>query len=212
MADRPAQGRSRARKIRALAAAGVVLGTGATIVLAGWSESLFVAAGFGTAPFSVEGNVGNGWQHYPGPDSGAAELAFPIDIESMRPGDAGYAGISLRTGPDSLPAVVTLEGAAGSGSLFQALRYRVVQASTCNAAAFASGTFVIGNPSTSQGLGTSSATAAIALDAGSTGSPGPSRDYCFEISLPNVPANWTTSGISGAQLTVNWKFAAESTS
>ncbi|MCW4353472.1 hypothetical protein ONR57_09205 [Hoyosella sp. YIM 151337] len=202
--------RTRARKVRALAAAGLVVGTGAALVLAGWTESLFVAAGFGTAPFSVEGDIGSGWQRYP--DAGnAAELPFPVAVQSMRPGDAAYAPISVRVGADSLAASVTLEGASGSGQFYSALRYRVIESATCGAPSFTSGTFIVGSPSSAQPLNASSAQNIISLPAGAAGNPGAHKTFCFELSLPNTAANWTTPGIPGAQLTVNWKFAAQST-
>jgi predicted ribosomally synthesized peptide with SipW-like signal peptide len=204
---------TRRGKIRALLAGGLILGLGATFTLAAWTDKAFVTSDFGTGTFDIEANVSSpfnsgGWADYGSSPGGT--LTFSIPTSSVVPGVPIYAPVSLRTASGSLAAQVTLEAATTSGSstLSAALRYRVVQDSTCNASAFSAGAvYVIGSSSTPAALTTGSAPNAISLPAdGATTAPS-GKAYCFELSLPDTPANQSLQGLSATAI---WQFTATS--
>jgi hypothetical protein len=214
MANSTTRLRRRREKLRAVAAVGLVLGTGATLVVASWTNSVFAESTFETGVFGIQGNVGNpstpgDWAEYD--DAGSAGVfAFGVAVTGMRPGGSAYAAVALRTIPFSAAANVTLQGAdfTGDSVLYNALTYRVIESATCNAGAFGpSSTYVVGSNSSTSGLGTGSAANAIALAAG-TSSPGTAKSFCFELALPTT--HWTTSGLPGSSTTLQWEFSATS--
>lgn len=199
---------TRKRKVRALLAGGLVLGVGAAITLAAWTDNVFGNSDFGTgtaqwnieADFSaagtgawVEANVSPG-----------DPFTFPATRLDLTPGDTVYAPIGLRLEPgQSLDAAVTLNGATGgatSPALRDALRYTVTQggtASSCTAGT-PTGTALV----TNQPLTTGTAPNAITLDADST-----RVDLCFAVTLPTGTPN-TLAGLQTGQ--VIWEFVGTS--
>jgi predicted ribosomally synthesized peptide with SipW-like signal peptide len=208
----PAAVSGRRGRFRALLAGGLVLGLGATFTLAAWTDKAFVSSDFGTGSFDIQANVSSpfsssGWAEYASSPGGT--LTFSIATTSVVPGVPTYAPVSLRTASGSLAAQVTLEGAttSGSASLSAALRYRVIQSSTCNAAAFTgSPTYIVGS-STPIALNTGSAASAISLPADGANTAPSGSAYCFELSLPDTPANQLLQGLSS---TAVWQFTATS--
>jgi predicted ribosomally synthesized peptide with SipW-like signal peptide len=199
--------------VRALLAGGLVLGLGATFTFAAWTDKAYVSSDFGTGTFGIQANVSSpfssgGWAEY-GTSAGAGTLTFSIPTTSVVPGVPTYAPVSLRTISGSIAALVTIEGATttGSVSLGAALRYRVIQAATCNAAAFTgSPTYIVGS-STPVALTTGSAANAISLQADGANTAPNGTAYCFELSLPDTPANQLLQGLSA---TAVWQFTATS--
>ena len=97
---------SRAQKIAAVAAAGVILLGGATVTsLAFWTDVEFVQGGVGddpgisTSEFEVEQNVilPADWQNNEtAPEAGVID--FGLGALSLTPGDEVYGWVQLRTG------------------------------------------------------------------------------------------------------------------
>ncbi|GGC72587.1 hypothetical protein IEU95_14915 [Hoyosella rhizosphaerae] len=200
--------RPRRTKFRALAAAGLVLGTGTTIVLASWTDSSFVTGIFALGSFGIEASVNGANSWYDDED----DLIFTVNPTTVRPGDTHYAPIALRTKADSMAALVTLNGAINDGdaAVFNALRYRVVESTTCNSSAFTgASTYVVGSNTTASALATGSAPDAIALPAAAS-LPGAAKTYCFEIALPDTSANWTNANLPNKTAAARWKFTAQS--
>ncbi|WP_149361484.1 hypothetical protein [Lolliginicoccus suaedae] len=198
------------RRGRVLAAAGIVLGTGATLTLASWSDATFTTGTFGVGSFGIEASIDSGASWYQDED----DLAFTVAATAIQPGDTRYAPLSVRTESGSLGALATLAGATSEGAtaLFDALRYRVVETTTCDASAFTpAASYVVGDSSTREALGTGSAPDAITL-AAATPAPGPARHYCFEVHLPGTRPNWTNSALPGTTALARWQIAASSTS
>ncbi|MBD8505712.1 hypothetical protein HT102_04325 [Hoyosella sp. G463] len=198
------------RRGRVVAAAGIVLGTGATLTLASWSDATFTTGTFGVGSFGIEASTDNGATWYQDEDI----LAFTVAAAGVRPGDTRYAPLSVRTESGSLGALATLGGATSEGAtaIFDALRYRVVETNTCDASAFTAGaSYLVGASSVRATLGTGSAPEAIALDA-ATASPGTARHYCFELHLPDTTPNWTNPALPGTTALARWPLTASSIS
>jgi predicted ribosomally synthesized peptide with SipW-like signal peptide len=204
--------RARHGRARAFLAGGLVLGVGAAVTLAAWTDNVNAHGDFATGAWNVQGNVSspfaNGtsdanWQEYSTGTGGA--LAFVVNPTNLTPGDTVYAPIALRVDPtkNSNPASVTLNGATTSGStvLMSALTYAAksgVSAATCNAANFAAnGTSLV---PAATALTTGSGSTAFTLAADST-----PVSVCFAVTLPSSAT--TVQSLSGQAV---WTFAASS--
>lgn len=200
----------RRRKIRALLAGGLVLGVGAAVTLAVWTDNVFGKAQFTAENWNVQGDFSTGgtgaWDEYDTVGT-AGTFAYTTGFATMSPNTTVYAPVALRVGTGTTqggayPARVTLNGATPvTGPLATALRYRVVQgvtAANCNAATLGAGTDVVAPNSP---LGTGSAADAITLAA--DGTP---TSLCFAVTLPQNVAPNTVAGTTTGPIT--WQFAA----
>ncbi|MCH8564052.1 SipW-dependent-type signal peptide-containing protein [Nesterenkonia sp. YGD6] len=93
---------SRRRKIKAVVAAGTVLGIGAVATLATWNDSEFAQGLFGAGSYSVESsNNGESFGNH-GSKNRAATLSFgDLNAANAAPGDEFAAEFWLRTTPES---------------------------------------------------------------------------------------------------------------
>lgn len=128
---------SRAQKIAAVAAAGVVLLGGATITsLAAWTDNEYVVGGFddqpgiGTSTFEVEQNTIEpaAWAQHEEVVGPYGVVDFGLGALSLSPGASVAGWVQLRTTVDTdVDGTVTLEGAFdddnSSPELFAALTY-----------------------------------------------------------------------------------------
>lgn len=92
---------SRGRKRKALLAGGVVLGLGATMTLAAWTDDVWVNGSFKAGTFNVQGAVnsaGTDWLEYN--SSAGGGLIFAVTPAAMTPGQSVYAPLNLRVGPN----------------------------------------------------------------------------------------------------------------
>lgn len=207
---------TRQRQRRALAAGGIVLGIGAVLVAASWTDRVLGNTDFGSgAKFGIESSVDGGTTWASHPMGGPNPLTFSSTAAGLTPGTVVYAPVQLRTEVGSAAGSIVLQGASftgtGVGSLSAELRYRVVRgAATCNAAAFSTtSTFVVG----SSGAVTldTAAPAAFPLAAGAVvTAPGVAMPLCFEISLPATNENWTNAALQNKILVANWPFVGTS--
>lgn len=221
------RGTRRSSKFKAMLAGGAVLGLGATVTLAAWTDTEWVFAGnaagngpgLGTSVFEVEQNTTNPYteasfvQNETNP-GGAVQ--FGVSALTLTPGDAVYAPVALRTIAGSIAGTVTLQPAVpatgitvtdANQALFNALTVRVAVSTTtttCNAAAFTAGTIIANGP-----LATTGASAGQALTAAS----GNVQHYCFEITLPanpTLPGGTPLSALQGRTAAPAWNFSAVS--
>lgn len=98
----PVDFQARGRKRKALLAGGVVLGLGATMTLAAWSDDVWVSGSFNAGTFNVQGAVdsaGTNWQEYN--SSAGGGLTFTVAPTAMTPGQSVYAPLNLRVGPNA---------------------------------------------------------------------------------------------------------------
>jgi predicted ribosomally synthesized peptide with SipW-like signal peptide len=211
-------------RLRAILAAAGVLGIGAAVTLAAWTDTEWIFGGtnndgtpIGTSVFEVEQNVfdGQGFtnrENWP-TDATAGRLNFTVAAASLSPGTVVYAPMQLRAAAGSIAGTVVLNGAvAGTGSstaLFNVLTYQaktgVAQAS-CNATGMAGGTVLTaaGSPLTTGG----SASFAVAAGANAT-TAGTAVDVCFAITMP---ASATSQTLQGLTVIPVWNFLATSAS
>jgi len=194
-------------KVKALLAGGLVLGVGAAVTLAAWTDQAHVDATFGTSRFNIEVDThdGTGWQEG---DPEAAHLDFTVDIsDQLQPGITIYAPLSVRTDSTSVGGTVTLVGAnqtGGEGNLFTALEYTVVETPTAGTCGPES---LTGDPLVPAGsrLITGAEDSPLAL--GPAGA-GPVH-LCFAITLPEDPHNVTdVDELQGTSTKATWLLSA----
>ncbi|MBB0967665.1 hypothetical protein G6016_01555 [Dietzia aerolata] len=137
----------RKRKRKALLAGGVVLGLGAAVTLAAWSDDVFADGVFNTGNnFELVAAVdaaGTDFRTYNGPDSidgetGRLDFDFSLDATSMEPGETVYAPITLATSDTSdMGGTVSLASVDAEGSYERLLTYRIYKdtahGANCNA-------------------------------------------------------------------------------
>lgn len=203
---------TRAQKIAAIAAAGVVLLGGATITsLAAWTDIEFVQGGVGDEPgistseFEVEQMVATDadWQNREtAPEAGVVD--FGIGALTLTPGDTVYGWVQLRTAVGSLAGTLELMGATDDGDLFDALTYGVRIVPTtgdCDATGFDNS--VTGVVDRGNGLGEDfDNTFTLAANATEV------KTLCFEIVFSEDYAD--NEELQGLTTTPVWHFDAES--
>jgi len=213
---RTRRARARRRKIIAVAAAGAVLLTGATVTsLAAWLDEEWVTAGVDgvsgvtASEFEIEqlvAGVGEDWENHETLGTSSV-VSFDDVAAQLSPGASAVGWVSLRAAADSLGGDVVLQSASPtfSGPLAAALRYSAWlhdTAATCDEVDFATGTLLVDDEAVNVGSGSTTFT----LDAGTGGAAGEDDTVCFRITLP-LGASDT---LQGETATVGWYF--ESTS
>ncbi|MFF1571253.1 SipW-dependent-type signal peptide-containing protein [Leifsonia sp. NPDC058292] len=205
----PSSRRIRALRLRAILAGGLVLGVGATMTLAAWTDNEFATGSFTSSVFDTQSSV-NGAAYAdnnvsPGP---TVSLSGPF-----APGVSAYLPVLIRTKTNSVAGTVVLNGATLGGTdaatLGAALVYRVVRTTgTCAASAFTgTPTFVVGAAGTQRALTAGQETGVSnALAAATSAAPGAATGFCFEVTLPAGAANT----LQGKTATATWQFVATS--
>lgn len=193
---------NRKRKVRALLAGGLVLGVGAAVTLAAWSDNVFANSDFATgdARWELQGNIQTttpltepGWLDYDTTPGGG--LAFPLVLkDDLTPGDVVRAPLGIRLAPgQALGANVTLDAPnLDPANLLQsALTYGIysgVTAADCVAGNVGAATLVpAGSPLSTGGNFT--------IASGAPAQNGTPVELCYVVTLP---AN-TASNVSGLQ-------------
>lgn len=101
------------RKVRAIAAGGAVLGLGAVVTLAAWSDSEFAEGIFGTGTFGIEASTADGEYGEHATESEALQLAFPLDEGEtnvdLAPGETVSATWNIKNVEGGEDSVVTLQ-------------------------------------------------------------------------------------------------------
>lgn len=202
---------NRKRKIRALLAGGLVLGVGAAITLAAWTDNVFGNSDFATG--DAAWNIQASFSTTDTPNWVEADVSpgepfgFPVGRLNLTPGETVYAPIALRLqNAQTLNAAVTLDGAvpgtpAGSAALTAALTYSVTSGGTAEGctAGTPGGTSVVAPGSA---LTTGSAPSAITLLA--AGTP---VQLCYAVTLP-AGSPLDLAGLNTGQLV--WQFVGTS--
>ncbi|GAA2174296.1 hypothetical protein GCM10009846_19700 [Agrococcus versicolor] len=208
----PERGR-RGRKIRAILAGGLVLGIGAAVTLAVWSDSEFATGTFTAGTFNLQGSTTSataGFTDHP-TSATAAPLTFTTPLAgNLSPNSTVYAPFWVRlaantTSPATLDlttlATTEAGGTANAANLGYSV-YAIAPAAACDATA-TTGTL----------LGTGTTLASNASVAGGTvpltiGTPvtaaGTAVQLCFVVTS-GATLNQTTT------TTATWQFVATST-
>jgi len=184
--------RLRSRRIRALLAAGLVFGVGATMTLAAWNDSEYGSTTFTAGRFDIVGAT-DGTTFSSHPVGTPAALTCTAPFNAMVPGSTVYSLFSVRTANPSVAGSLQLSVASTTGTgLATFLRYgvRTIAGTACNATTYAAGTSVVPDSSAMNTAGT--VTQAVAANSGST------TNYCFAVSLPAATDN-TAQGLTAVQ-------------
>ncbi|UOQ56643.1 SipW-dependent-type signal peptide-containing protein [Leucobacter allii] len=128
-------------KARAMLAGGLVLGVGAAITLAAWTDQEWATGVFSSGSFGIQGSA-NGGAFTDHPDeASAATLSFAVGADELAPDDAVYAsfGVQLIAGStnegDVTVTTDTADAIAGTSASFV-----YTTSATCSEAAYAAGT------------------------------------------------------------------------
>ncbi|MBE1514708.1 SipW-dependent-type signal peptide-containing protein [Nesterenkonia halotolerans] len=170
---------NRSRRLRALLAAGLVLGIGASTTLAAWNDNEYAQGSITAASFALESNGGDSSGFSATTTETPKSLVYDSNKDAMFPGRHTYALFQVRTAAGSVPGSVQFQGAAQTTGAADQYRYAVrhISGTTCNADVFSqsSGTGVV--PASSP-LGTSSTTSqTLEANAGNT------VNYCLRLTL-----------------------------
>lgn len=196
----------KSRKVKALLAGGLVLGVGAAVTLAAWTDQEWTTGTFSAGTFDIQGSIdGSTWDSHP--TSGeAAVLAFEANADNLTPGDTVAKGFALRTAPGTTyGATVDLIEASSTGNNTPNLSYEIFTVPAigdCSADATVGSGVSIVSAGTAFGAGTPSAEE-FALAAGSTADAGASTVLCFQVTAG--------AGLQqGEGATATWGFEATS--
>jgi hypothetical protein len=178
--------------VRAALAGGLVLGLGAGLTVASWTDAAYVGSPVIMASsFALQTKTGTAAY------TDATTVA--VAVSGVYPGSSGavYLPILVRTKPGSVAGSVTFAHAASASSgLGAVLRYRVVRSANCAASAFTGSPLWVAGGASSFPFVTSAQPAvagpALAADAGSEAA------YCVEFTLDTGLAQASYQGAAAA--------------
>lgn len=192
---------ARGRKIRALLAGGLVLGVGAVVTLAAWTDQEWAVGTFGAGSFNIEGSTDGTTFTDHASQAGAATLGFEVGADNLTPGDTVAAPFVLRTdATTTYDATVVLTSAIGEGDNAANLTYGITQVATAaDCVEGATGTAVV---PAGTSLDSFAGASEFTLTAGD-GAAGTPATLCFQVTAGEDLAQ-------GAPGTANWEFTATS--
>ncbi len=177
-------------KAKAILAGGLVLGVGAAITLAAWTDTEWAKSTFGSGAFGIEGSVDGGTNYDDhATEPNAAPLSFSVPAQKLSPNDTVYAGFAVRlisTSTNQANVAVTQNDASKIPNT--TATYKYTTSATCDAAEYDAGTSTNENG------------ASFALT-----SPSTPVYLCFKVAAASNLAQGQTGSIS-------WTFTATSTS
>jgi predicted ribosomally synthesized peptide with SipW-like signal peptide len=198
-------------RARALLAGGLVLGVGAAMTYASWTDTEFASGSFSASTFNIESSI-DGINWVDNATSPGATLAF--DAAGMSPTDVRSASIGIRTKAKSVEGTITLGAPTvtkpGTAPfLADSLTYRVYRSTdaTCTAtsAPALSTDWIVGKADTYVALNTL-VSPAITVAAATGSGPGAATYFCFQVTLPSGALN----ALQGSTTSVTWQFTAVS--
>lgn len=194
-------------RVRAALAGGLVLGLGAGLTVASWTDAeLTTPTTFRASSFGVQSSLQGATYTTATPVTTSVSGLYPSP--TLTTGN-GYVSLKVKTVAGSVAGTVALSAAANAGAgLTPVLRYRIVviaAAASCSATAFTgSPTYAVGNASIYQQVSAArppTTSLALAANAGSE------VQYCIELSIPTTAAQGTYAGTSA---TVSWTIVGRS--
>ncbi|GAA2464555.1 hypothetical protein GCM10009857_33060 [Agromyces soli] len=185
------------RKIMAILAGGLVLGVGAAITLAAWTDREFASGAFGSGAFSLVGSP-DGTAFSEHPTAPGAALTFAVGADRLTPNATVYHLFSLKLGTGSNYGADLTLTSNGTGTIAPNVSYGIVDVGTgtsCDATAFAAGTAVVPD--------STPATLTTPDEIGTLASLTEQRNYCIAV---------TASGALGQSQTgsITWEFLGTS--
>lgn len=198
----PSRRRWRSRKVRAILAGGLVLGIGAAITLAAWTDNEFATGTFTAGQFNLQGSTDGSTYADHNSSAGAAALSFSTGFNNMSPNQTVYAGFWLRLAAATTSgANLQLAGFSGTGTATAQLTYSIY---TISAAATCNASTATGTPIATGTLNDTTATSTVvALAAPVSPAAGAAQQLCFAVtSSAGLAQNSTATG--------TWQFTATS--
>lgn len=194
------------RKRKAILAGGVVLGLGAAVTLAAWSDDVFADGTFNTGSFELQASTdGAIFEEYDGPAgdaTGVAQLSFDQDPMALTPDAEVFAPLTLRLDPETTVNAATVELVSVStptdSPLNNNLSYAVytgVATGDCTA------DFI---PSAAAASGTISGDTAFDFG-GLSVADEDTHQLCLGVTLDS-----NDEAVQGEETTVTWQFTATS--
>lgn len=196
------------RRLRAVLAGGLVLGVGAAVTLAAWTDQENGSGSFTASIFNTESSIDRTtWAHNTNPP-----VATFTAVTGMSPTVSSFAPFNVRTTTaTSVAGSVTLTATTRTmtaGTLAEVLEYRIAHLTTattvCNAANIALGTYLTGAAGAWLDAGTLPTTPV----ASAIGTAGGELRYCIEVRIKSTAAN-SYQGMTG---TLTWTFTSTSAS
>ncbi|WP_314038322.1 SipW-dependent-type signal peptide-containing protein [Dietzia sp. CH92] len=205
----------RRRKRKAILAGGVVLGLGAAVTLAAWSDDVFADGVFNTGGvFRLEGSpettslpATSGWVVAEN-SAGAIPLLFSTAdaVNPLTPGDTAYAPLAIRlTVASTLDGVLNKVTATATGPMAGALTYSVTSgATTCASGGEDNGTAWVSDKGVNSGASTG---ADLDLESNAGGTAGDVVQLCVAVTFPNTDSAKNAVVAPGTDpTTVTWDF------
>lgn len=190
---------TRARKVRALLAGGLVLGVGAAVTLAAWNDSVFSTGTFESGSFNLEGSADGATYGEHDTAASAADLEFSVNASNLAPGDTVSAPFAVRLDEaTTYGANVVVQPSTTTGDV-TGLTYSLSTTSAFGCEAAASADLVPAGTS----FGAEAGTANFDLAAGAEGAEGEPAYLCFTVTADDA----LEQGQAGA---ATWEFLGTS--
>ncbi|MGW9113651.1 SipW-dependent-type signal peptide-containing protein [Microbacterium sp. NPDC055683] len=190
------------RRVRALLAAGVVLGIGSGATLAAWNDTEYTTATLTASTFGIVGAADGATFTEHNTTGTAATLAFSTPATAMSPSTTTYALYSVRTISSSLGGTLKMNATTTASTLSAQLTYgvRTITGTTCNLTTFNAGAEILARGA--------AMTASPASTQTLTANAGTAVNYCIEITMsPTAP-----SSVQGQSAALSWEFVGTSSS
>lgn len=187
--------RRRRKKLLAIGAGGLVLGVGAAVTMAAWTDTERSTGDFAAGSFDLVGSA-DGTTFTSNPDSPGLEISFDAESGLLSPGTTTYAPYAVQLGAGSdYAADVVLTGSTGTGTAAAGLTYTIVQTDTFGCDAGTTGTALV----TDQPATGTPGTSLFSLDAAEE-----PAFLCFQVTADDT----LTQGSTGS---IEWTLTGTST-
>ena len=202
-------------RARAILAGALVLGVGAAVTVAAWTDNEYSEGSFSATTFTTESSVNFGGTWADNIASPGATMTF--STAGMSPNTFRYGSLWVRTKPASdsgsltLTAPTIVDTPATAPTLSSVLLYRVITTAAitaCDASLFTAGaSYIVGSSAGPVALTTAGGSTAVAAAASAT-LPGTPTRFCFEVTLPASAPNT----VQGKATSAVWRVNATSSS
>lgn len=129
------------RRVKAILAGGLVLGLGAAMTLAAWTDSEFAAGSFSAGSFDLQGSLVSTTFAQHATQGTAATLAFAAT--TMSPNTTVYAPFSLRLAANTTYGSTVTVTAVNVSGAFTGLTYHVIDSGATGCSGTSTGTDVV---------------------------------------------------------------------
>lgn len=189
------------RRARAILAGGMVLGLGAAVTMAAWSDSEFASGIFNTGSFNLQGSATGGDFQDHASIGDRASLDFTMTPRELTPNDTVAAPFAVQLAKGTTyGADLVLTNATLTGGL-TGLTYDIVETT-----AFGCDTGTVGDPLVrSTQFGTTPDSRQIKIDAPAADSPSKTVNLCFRVTAGEKLEQNATSNAT-------WQLTASSVS